>query len=171
MGKRLGLGLLIGLLVGGVLGYALLQLMGDPMGGLLGYAFAATVGVLVGLLAGKPIWAKGAAVEAGLKAGIGALAACLLLLGLRYIPISIPALAMIPGARLGYHALGSLMAVATVLAIFYELDNTDGDAEKVDKNAPTRKRVDAPTGKRLPAATADDLDGEEPVASKKKGKM
>ena len=172
MGKRLGLGLVTGLVVGALLGFGLLQVFGAPMAGGLGYVFAAAVGVLVGLVAGKPIWAKGAAVEAGLKAFIGALAGCALLFGIRYLPVTVPALAMIPAATLGRHALASLMTVATVLAIFYELDNT-GDEEKVDKNAPTRKRIDAAPAKKPRASVPEgDLDDEEPVASKKKqGKL
>jgi len=97
--KRLIVGLVIGIVAGAALGFGLLQLLANPMSGALGYAFAAMTGVLVGLVAGKPIWAKGALVEAGLKAFIGALLACGLLFGLRFVPLTLPALAGAPAAQ------------------------------------------------------------------------
>ena len=42
-------------------------------GAVLAYVAAALTGVLTGLVAGKPIWASGAKIEAGLKAVFGAL--------------------------------------------------------------------------------------------------
>src|SRR5258708_26985803 len=108
--KRLLIGLAVGILVGGLAGYGLFQVLPSAMAGGLGYVFAAVVGVLVGLVAGKPIWAKGAAVEAGLKAGIGALLACAILFGLRFLSFHVPALAGIPEATLGRHAVGALAA-------------------------------------------------------------
>jgi hypothetical protein len=168
--KRLLVGLMIGIVAGAALGFGLLQLLANPMSGALGYAFAAIAGVLVGLVAGKPIWAKGALVEAGLKAFIGALLACILLFGLRFVPFSLPGFAGAQAARIGEHAFGALAAVATLLAVFYELDNTGGDAEAVDKNAPTRKRVEGPASKK-PAASAElELDEEESGGKAKRGR-
>lgn len=167
--KRLGFGLIIGVVLGGLLGYGLFQLIPSAMAGGLGYVFAAVTGVLVGLVAGKPIWAKGAAVEAGLKAGIGAALACGILFGIRFLGFSLPEIAGIPSKAIGYHAIGSLLAISTVLAVFYELDNS-GDEE--DKNAPTRKRVSVPPGGKKPAMKAatddDELLEDEPAAKKAK---
>jgi hypothetical protein len=169
--KRLLVGLMIGIVAGAALGFGLLQLLANPMQGALGYAFAAVTGVLVGLVAGKPIWAKGALVEAGLKAFIGALLACGLLFGLRFVPFSLPGFAGAATAPIGQHAFGALAAVATLLAVFYEIDNTGGDEEAVDKNAPTRKRVPGPTSKRPGAeAELDGLDEEESAGKAKRGR-
>lgn len=164
--KRLLVGLMIGIVAGAAMGFGLMQLLANPMSGALGYAFAAITGVLVGLVAGKPIWAKGALVEAGLKAFIGALLACGMLFGLRFVPFTLPGFAGAPAALLGQHAFGALAAVATLLAVFYEIDNTGGDAEAVDKNAPTRKRVEGPASKK-PAAAAELDAGEEEESGRK----
>ena len=165
--KRLLTGLVLGLVVGSIFGYALFRVAPDAMSGVLGYAFAALVGVVIGLVAGKPIWAKGAGVEAGLKAAIGAVLGCGLLLALRYVPLHVPALGEVPAAQLGRHLIGSLAAISTLLAVFYELDNS-GDDDSA-KHAPTRKRVTSPpTPKRLGTASAEDDDASEPPAPSKR---
>lgn len=159
--KRLLVGLVLGVVIGGLLGYGLFQVLPTVMTGVLGYAFAAATGVLVGLVAGKPIWAKGAQIEAGLKAFVGALLSMGILFGIRFIGLTIPAVAGIPAAELGHHAIASLMAISTVLAVFYEIDNTGGDEEEGDK-----KRV-APEKARIAAGEDDELLDEEESAQKK----
>ena len=168
--KRLGLGLAIGIVLGALLGYGLSQIPGSLMAGALGYVFAAVTGVVVGLVAGKPIWAKGAGVEAGLKAGIGALLSCALLFGLRFLSFSVPGMAGIASAPIGQHPVGALVAISTLLAVFYELDNSGGE-EDIEKHAPTRKRVEGegPVSKKG-ARVADDESLEDEVPAKKKGK-
>lgn len=162
--KRLLVGLILGLLIGGLVGFGVAQVLPTAMAGILGYALAAATGVLVGLVAGKPIWAKGAAVEAGLKAVVGALLGAGILFGLRFLSLQIPAVADVPAAEIGRHAIAPLLAVATLLAIFYELDNTGGDEEEEPK-----KRVDAgTTGKRIAGGDLDELEAEEPAAKKRK---
>ncbi len=156
--KRLILGLVIGVVIGGLAGYGVTQVLPAAMAGALGYALAAVVGVLVGLVAGRPIWAKGAAVEAGLKAIIGAALGCAILFGIRFLGFTIPEVGGIAAAPLGRHAVGALVAVATLLAVFYELDNGGGD-DDVDKHAPTRKRV--ASGNAKSGAASDALDAEE----------
>ena len=75
--KRLLFGLLFGLLVGGLLAAAVIKgvgmfaFTGSTGAVVLAYVFAAVTGVLVGLVAGKPIWASGGQIEAGLKAVVG----------------------------------------------------------------------------------------------------
>ena len=161
--KRLVVGLVIGLLIGGGLGFGLAQLSTSFMAGAFGYLLAAGAGVLTGLVAGKPIWAKGAQIEAGLKAFVGALLGAGLLFGLRFVPLSLPGLAGVPGAELGKHAVASLAAVAMLLGIFYEVDNTDSPEPEAPK-----KRVATSDKARVEDDGADE-DVEEPAA-KKKGK-
>ena len=158
--KRLIVGLVIGVVLGALLGYGLFQVLPWAMGGVLGYAFAAVTGVLVGLVAGKPIWAREAAVEAGLKAFVGALLSVGILFGIRYIGVTIPALGDIPAAELGRHPIASLAAIAVVLSVFYELDNTGGDepAPKArvagDKARIANNGVDAAEDEDVPAAAS-----------------
>jgi len=164
--KRLLVGIILGVVIGGLLGYGLFQLLPAAMAGLLGYAFAAATGVLVGLVAGKPIWAKGAQIEAGLKAFVGALLSMGILFGIRFVGLTIPAIADIPAAELGRHAIASLVSISTLLAIFYELDNNGSEGDE----ASDKKRIAAPGDKTRIAAGADDeaLDEEEQPAAKKK---
>src|SRR5882672_2772040 len=74
MVRRLFVGLVLGLVVGGLLvaGLKVDTFLGSG-GGAIAYLAAALTGVMTGLVAGKPIWAPGAKVEAGLKALFGAL--------------------------------------------------------------------------------------------------
>jgi hypothetical protein len=162
MFKRLIVGLVIGLVLGGLLGYGLFQVLPGVMAGVLGYAFAAATGVLVGLVAGKPIWAKGAAVEAGLKAFVGALLAMGILFGIRFIGVTIPAIAELPAAELGRHPITSLGAIAVLLSVFYELDNTGGDEEDTPKARVAGDKA------RIANDGVDALEEEEPAAAKKK---
>src|ERR1700733_2205698 len=87
--RRLLIGLVLGLIVGGLAAAALVAGLHMPLfaldtGGIvLAYLAAAVTGVLTGLVAGKPIWASGAKIEAGLKAFFGALLATGLLFALR----------------------------------------------------------------------------------------
>ena len=65
---RLLLGLLKGILVGGLFGFGIANIPGlAAPGAVAHYLLAAAAGVLVGLVAGKPIWAKDAKIEAGMK--------------------------------------------------------------------------------------------------------
>src|SRR5579863_2061097 len=80
MFRRLLVGLVIGLLVGGVLAAGFvaglkMTAFAGASGFVLAYLAAAVAGVATGLFAGKPIWESGAKVEAGLKAIFGALLA------------------------------------------------------------------------------------------------
>lgn len=160
--KRLIVGLLIGVVLGGLLGYGLFQVLPTAMAGALGYAFAAATGVLVGLVAGKPIWARGAAVEAGLKAFVGALLGMGILFGIRFIGVQVPQIAEIPAAELGRHAITSLASIALVLSVFYELDNTGGDEDEQPKARVAGDKA------RIAENGVDGLEEEEPAAAAKK---
>src|SRR6185436_7520967 len=69
--KRLVVGLIKGFMIGLVLALILMKGLGlATFGGLLAYLIASIAGMLTGLIAGKPIWAKEAKIEAGLKAAV-----------------------------------------------------------------------------------------------------
>ena len=76
---RLIKGLILGLLLGGLAAGALVKGLAVTSfaavgggGAFLAFAAACVTGVVVGLVAGKPIWASGAWIEALLKAFFGA---------------------------------------------------------------------------------------------------
>jgi hypothetical protein len=169
MVNRLLLGLVIGVVLGAVGGIGLAA-VGLSMAGALGYVWAAVMGVLVGLLAGKPIWAKGALIEAGLKATIGAALACGLLFAVRFIPIDVPALALggvsLPLAKVGDHAIAALVSIATVLAVFYEIDNTAGPVKEERKRIATASRAPQPAAST--GATEQDDSSAGPSAKKRR---
>ena len=140
--KRLLVGLFIGLVIGGLLAAVLIKgltvsMFADGAAGAgLAYLFAAVTGVVVGLIAGKPIWASGGQIEAGLKAFFGALLGAGLMFALRrFITANVDLTAV--GAGIG--SIGALPAttlpiIAAVLGGFYELDNTPEPEKKDDKD-------------------------------------
>jgi hypothetical protein len=87
---RLVLGLLKGLAIGGLVGFGLAKLGLAAPAALFAYTAAALVGALVGLIAGKPIWAADGRIEAGLKAGFGALLATGLMALARSLGFAMP---------------------------------------------------------------------------------
>jgi hypothetical protein len=129
--RRLLLGFVEGILVGGLVALGLVKGLGlVTLGAWLGYAAAAGTGLLTGFIAGQPIWRKGAGVEAGLKALFGALLGVGILFAVRRwldFPVDLAALGLGSGT-LGALPVTSLPLVATVLALFFELDNTAGGA-------------------------------------------
>jgi hypothetical protein len=169
---RLLLGLVKGLIVGALLGFGLAKLGLAAPGAVVAYLAAALAGVLVGLVAGKPIWAKDAKIEAGMKAFVGALLGAGLMYAARRwltmpLPISLGALAG-PNASLseaassagtlGGTAITSLAAVAALLGGFYEADNNPSDDEAQPKSSGKAE----PANKRRIAASGgdDELDDE-----------
>ena len=62
---RLITGILKGLVLGGLVGFGLVKLGMAVPAAWLAYVAAAITGVLIGLIAGKPIWAPDARIEAG----------------------------------------------------------------------------------------------------------
>jgi hypothetical protein len=188
--RRLLLGLILGLIVGGLVAAGLVAGLHIPLfamdagGAALAYVTAAVAGVLTGLVAGKPIWASGAKIEAGLKAFFGALLATGLMFALRQWVHFQPDMSFLaPGAPLDQvkdAALGdmpalSLPLVAAVLGGFFELDNTGGGVEEKAADKSKKRVADdkAANGKARVASEAkgdDDGQGEEqeaPVASKR----
>jgi len=140
--KRLLIGIVKGLFIGGLLGFGLAKVGIAAPGAVVAYIAASVAGVLTGLVAGKPIWAKDAKVEAGMKALVGALlGAGLMYATRRWLTLGVPfdlgdlaavneSLSELPGTAgtVGGLAVTSLAAVAALLGGFYEADNNPGGA-------------------------------------------
>jgi hypothetical protein len=152
--RRLFVGLVLGLVVGALVAAGIVAGLGIRVfagagGAVLAYVAAAVTGVLTGLVAGKPIWASGAKVEAGLKAFFGALIAAGVMFALRQWAgswtIDLPAIGVNGATAIGDLPAASLPLLAAVLGGFFELDNTRQD-EGDDKGAGAakgRQRVSA----------------------------
>jgi hypothetical protein len=150
--RRLLLGLVLGLIVGGLMAAAVVAGLKMPAfaGGIgiaIAYAVSSLTGVLTGLVAGKPIWASGAKIEAGLKAVFGALLGAGLMFALRMWAASWTIDVGLLGAA-GHGSVGELPAaslplIAAVLGSFFELDNTGKDGA-VAKAAPAKERMRTP---------------------------
>lgn len=162
--RRLFVGLLIGLVIGGLMAFALVKGLNAPVfngasGALLAYLFAGLSGVVTGLLAGKPIWARGGQIEAGLKALFGALLAVGAMFALRQWGGGIDVnLAMMSAghAAIGDLPAASLPLIAAILGGFYELDNTVDESEtRETRGAQTARRV-ASSAKGAPRGSAAD---------------
>jgi hypothetical protein len=175
--KRLVFGLIFGLLVGGLLAAAVIKGLGmvaftGTGGTVLAYVFAAVTGVLVGLVAGKPIWASGGQIEAGLKAVAGAIVGAGAMFAMRRwlnLDIDLHSLGVGPltAQPAGLLPATTLPLIAAVLGAFYEADNTPH--EEADDKAPKSKGKDAAKSKtRVAETTADDED-EELLEPPKKG--
>src|SRR5579862_9499803 len=86
MFRRLIVGIVVGVVTGALVAAAMIKGLGIVTLGstaFLAYAAAAVTGIVIGLVAGKPIWAKGAWIEVGLKAFFGALLAAGAMFALR----------------------------------------------------------------------------------------
>jgi len=174
---RLIKGLFLGLFIGGLAAAALIKGLGitgfeAEHFDFLAYAAALATGAVAGLIAGKPIWAQGAGIEGILKTVFGALlgAGGMFLLQ----KFSGPSVDLtkfgLGDAALGHLTVVSLPAIATLLSIFFEVDNTDAGkavekgGARVAGKAPAPK-LRAPASSRL--ADSDEAADEAPVASKK----
>jgi hypothetical protein len=159
--KRLLIGLVKGVLVGGVLGVVLVKGLGvAAMGVWVAYLLAVIVGVLSGLVAGKPIWAEGARIEAGLKAVVGALlGAGLMYAARRWLGVHVD-LGQFGHGSIAELPIVSLPLIAMALSMLYELDNT-GDDEDDKAKAPgkAKKRVGATADDDEQAELEDELEG------------
>jgi hypothetical protein len=174
---RLLKGLVFGFLIGGLMAGLLIKGLGLTTfvlasGGVpfVAYAAALVTGAVCGLVAGKPIWAEGAWIEGLLKAFFGALlGAGAMFLARKFggLELSLESLHLGEGP-IGQLPITTLPAIATVLSVFYELDNTDTpepEGKKVrvpPKSAGGKQRV--ATGK----AITEEAEGEEELAPSKK---
>ena len=172
---RLLIGIVKGLLVGGLVGFGLAKLgFAAPMA-VIAYFAAAVTGVLIGLVAGKPIWAKDAKIEAGMKAFVGALLGAGLMYAVRrWLTMPLPfVLGPLSGANLslgeaamstgtiGGMAITSLAAIAGLLGGFYEADNDPSEGSSTPEAS--GKRAPA-TNKRIAADEAGDEADDEAAA-------
>ncbi len=154
--RRLFVGLVIGALLGAIVAAGLIKGLGIVTFGMLFALLAAAVtGTLVGLVAGKPIWATNAKIEAGLKAGAGALLAMLgVFLVRKFLGTSVDLTSFGAGAgALGVLPATSLPLVGAVLGAFFELDNTPAPEAKKGAAAP-KARADGKV--RVESASEDD---------------
>jgi chromate transport protein ChrA len=175
---RLLLGLLKGLVVGGLAGFGLAKLGFAVPTVLVAYGAAALVGVLVACVAGKPIWAKGARIEVGMKALVGALLApALLYVARRWVSFELPFdLGGTVGlesvrAPIGTFSITSYAMVAAVLA-FFDADN-DPRSEAASKDKPTQpgaQRVEGPSAAVVDQAELDVAGDSELAEPRKAGK-
>ena len=177
--RRLLIGLIVGLVVGGGLAAALVfGLHISVFGAVLAYLFAALTGAITGLVAGKPIWAKGGQIEAGLKAVFGALLAAGGMFALRQWggglgDINLSFIEPSQFGHIGELPIASLPVISAVLGALYGLDNTPAAEEEADAKAGGAKKKEAPKlaaagaakGKKRVATPAPELDEEELEAS------
>lgn len=138
------MGLVTGLLFGGVIAAGLVFGLGWASLPFWMMAIAMVLtGALVGLVAGKPIWAEGARIEAGLKAGFGAVLAVVALWLLnRYTGLTNATALPFGHAK---HVAGqvSVMAfpmIAALLTTLFEIDNTPESEEAKAKRAELAER-------------------------------
>ena len=133
MFRRLCFGLFEGLLIGVLLGllYSRVLGLGAPSA-LLTALLGSGTGFLVGLIAGRPVWAHQAKIEALLKALVGALAgAGLAFAARRWLGMNVDLQPLGLGAGpAGQLPVAALPLVATALALFFEIDDTSGSAER-----------------------------------------
>src|SRR5579863_4587293 len=128
--KRLLSGIVIGLVLGGLAAAALVKGLGMLLfaatgaGTVTAYLAALATGAVVALIAGKPIWAKGAWIEVGLKAFFGSLLAAGGMFALRKWGVTTLNLSSfgagpdLPTA-IGYLPAVALPVIATVLSMFF----------------------------------------------------
>ena len=130
MGKRLLLGLLKGLVIGGAFGAALHFALGQrEISGLLNWAVYPLVGAVSGALAGRAPWKPGAWIAGVLKGVFGlAVGAGLFALGQKFLP----EVALVGGgsAKLANAPLFFAPMLAAVYATLVELDDGGDQPEE-----------------------------------------
>jgi len=175
MVRRLVVGLVLGLVIGGLLAAGLVSLkwttFSGTAGALLAYASAVCTGVVTGLVAGKPIWASQARIEATLKAVFGALISAGLMYALRRWAgtwtMDLSALGAGGPAAAGQLPAVSLPLIGAGLGALFELDNTGDREPKKEAGKPAGRRRVAPdneaaAGKRRSVEADEPSAGSEP---------
>ena len=146
--KRLGFGLIKGLIVGGAIGAAFHFGLGVTTAtGLIAYLIAMGTGATTGVLTGKPPWRHSAWIESLLKAGaglgVGALAYWAATKWASFgLPLELPGVdAATPWTEV---VLAFTAAIGTTFGALVELDNNDGDEEDTSPKrvAATKARVE-----------------------------
>jgi hypothetical protein len=167
MFARLIVGILKGLVVGGLIGFGLVKLglgVFAPWS-IWAFVFAAITGIVVGLIAGKPIWAKDAKIEAGMKAAVGALLGAALMAAVQkcmpgMVPNDLAAAfdIMTKGIPVKAFPVTSLAIIAAILGGFYDADNTP-DPESAQKPAEMTEGSSEKTVKKQRVATPSAEEG------------
>ena len=163
--RRFVVGFVKGALVSALMALAWSRVFGGgEFVGASSYLVAILTGAVTGLLAGKPLWAKGALVEAAVKGVVGALVGGAGLYAMdKWIRVSLE-LGPLGSGLLGDVAVFALSSIALAIGVVFELDNTG--MEVADD---TRARV-APDRARIAADGAGELesfDASEPRARQK----
>ena len=168
--KRLIIGLITGFIMGAIVAAILVKgLALTVFSGLLAYVFAAVTGVFVGLVAGKPIWAKGGQIEAGLKAVVGAVVGAVAMFALRRwveVPVDLSTIGAGSGV-LGSLPAASLPIIAAMLGGFYELDNTDEPDEAKKAAKPGKSASGTKVRVAAQEAAEEEADAEPPKRAKR----
>lgn len=169
MVKRLGLGLLKGLLIGGAIGATFqygLGWHGGVVAGLLGFLIAMGVSGTTGVFAGRPPWHEGAWIEATLKGLVGVgIGALLYWVSARWASFSVPFPGLAESTPWTRLPAVFAPAIAAVYGSLVELDNT-GDPGKGASQAAARKA--SPKARVAVDDDLDELDLPPPSASKKR---
>jgi hypothetical protein len=173
--KRLFVGFILGAIVGALVAAGAIAALGAavaPMGPFFAFALAAVTGVLTGLVAGKPIWAKGGQIEAGLKAFFGALLAAGGMYAIRtWLQLDVDLAIVHAGQGLVGNLPGaSLPLIGAVLGGLYELDNTPDGSANAEKREAGGKGARVSTKIRVNDDADAEEDGAPPVAAKKRSR-
>jgi hypothetical protein len=172
--KRLVVGLFFGFVIGAAIAAGLVLGLGwltwtAAWLPFAAYVIAAATGAITGLVAGKPIWARGGGIEAGLKAFFGALLAVGGMFAVRrWLHVDLD----LGFAHAGSGAIGDLPAaslplLAAVLGGFFELDNTPEAGEGGKAGAKTRVATNARVAKGEDGVGDAEADEAEPAAKKR----
>jgi len=162
--KRLLVGLVLGLVMGSLVAAVVVKGLGllsfSPA---LAYVFAAATGVIIGLVAGKPIWAQGGQIEAGLKAGFGALVGAGLMYAMRrWLQLDVDLTSFGAGAgSVAELPATSLPLIGAVLAGFYSADNTpEAAGEGKSESKPRLAAKKEAAGNKMRVAPSEDDEDE-----------
>lgn len=157
--------ILLGLLEGAVIGvfvFALVSRLHLEWGALVIFGAAALVGALVGLVAGKPIWAREAKLEASLKSLAGAFMSVTALYGARKwlggVRVNLEVLGGNSGA-LGQVPAAALPVIGALLGFVFQIDDALGSDDKISPARVGRGRVVEPDD--ASADTEDDNEASE----------
>jgi hypothetical protein len=154
-------GFVKGALVGSLMALAWSRVFGGEFVGIMSYVIAVLTGSLTGLLAGKPLWAKGALVEGLLKGVVGGLVGGAGLYAMdKWLRVSLD-LGPLGAGMLGDVAAFALIGIALAIGVVFELDNTGVELTVDD----SRARV-APESTRIATDSVglDELEAPEPRA-------
>lgn len=163
--RRFVVGFVKGALISAVMAVAWSRVFGgEAFVGASSYLVAILTGALTGLFAGRPLWAKGALVEAAVKGVVGALVGGAGLYGMdKWIRVSLD-LGPLGSGLIGDVAVFALAIIALAIGVVFELDNTGFEVadDARARVAPDRARI-ATDG----AGELEPIDAPEPRARQK----